>query len=198
MAPHHRRPITNRYLRATPLHFASPYIMSNQPSPPNRRRHQWPGYFPGDPRYAPTLKASPTEFQKLGNKDFLSNSVLDCLIQLCVPKPIESEVQFSPMIGSLSALEFITRSFDLRTENDKANRRDLMSGMLIPDIPIDKPQRLIMPIHSNSHFFVVCFDFCCDVSSTKPYFFKNIDVYDSLPNQSANVFRSHEIGRAHV
>ena len=98
------------------------------------------------------------------------------------------------MIGSLSALEFITRSLDVKNPNDIANRRELMSGIIIPDIPIDKPQRLlIIPIHSNSHFFVVCFDFCCDVSSTKPHFFKNIDVNDSMANERTDVSLSHAL-----
>ena len=66
-----------------------------------------------------------------------------------------------------------------------------MSGMISPSIPIEAPQRLIIPIHSNAHFFVACFDCCCDVSIINPHFFKNIDVYDSLANKETDASRSH-------
>ena len=160
-----------------------------------RHRHQWSGHFPGDPRYATNiLKATASEFSCLGKHVFLSTAVLDCIIQLTALLPDSSEVFPPPMIGSLGCEAWILSSNECAvciTEKNvkKKNLRDQFAGMLIPSLPINISQRLIVPVVTCSHFFVVSFDFSLTVSATDPYFFKEISVYDSLENATTKVSR---------
>ena len=164
------------------------------------------GGFPSDPRYASsTLTAPPEEIACLGTTEYLSTSVLDCIIQCTALPPNAAHEAFPPMIGSVGCKGYIsscsytgslTRN-DVRANAEfQANQR---KGMLLrrrlarlvnPNPPIGLPQRLIIPIvnppNMVGHFFVACFDF--DVKN--PNFFVAITFYDSLERAKRRIHQS--------
>ena len=117
-------------------------------------------------------------------KEYLSTSVLDCILHVSaiIPTTLSDDMS-PPMIGSLDCEVFILSSNESISHpegNHLSKVRSTFSGMLNDTVTIGHFQRLIIPKVANSHFYLVCFDFSVTVSQNDPYFFKNILVYDSM------------------
>ena len=143
-------------------------------------------HFPSDPRYANvTLKATASEISCHGRDVFLSTAVLDFIIQSTALPPHLSDERVAPMIGSLGSVAFISSAnLTASYKEDKVStieiwnaNQDIISNRCITLAPLlnpmphpHLPQRLILPVVRDAHFFVGCFDF----SGNDPAFFTNI------------------------
>ena len=143
-------------------------------------------HFPSDPRYANvTLKATASEISCLGRDIFLSTAVLDFIIQSAALPPHLSEECVPPMIGSLGSVAFISSAnltasykqdqvstIEIWNANQDiiSNRCITLAPLLNPKPHTCLPQRLILPVLRDAHFFVGCFDF----SVNDPDFLTNI------------------------
>ena len=177
----------------------------------SHRRQKWSGNFPDDPRFpnfGKTLKATTAEFHCLGEKAFLSTAVLDCLLHISALHPTSMlDIDHPPLLGSLGCLTFLQSNLSSSTEDHEPSSsthmstrnstlRKRLSGMLDHTRSNGVHQHLIIPIHADIHFFVICFQFSVHVSVTAPTFFKNIHVYDSLENDKSVPSRNRYVATA--
>ena len=167
----------------------------------SHRRQKWSGHFPDDPRFpnfGNTLKATAAEFHRLGEEDFLSTAVLDCLIHISALHPTSMlDIDNAPLLGSLGCVSFLQANLSSSSEDHamssssthrstrNSTLRQRLSGMLDHTHSNGVHQHLIIPIHADIHFFVICFQFSLHVSLTARTFFKNIHVYDSMENHNS-------------
>ena len=156
-------------------------------------------HFPGDPRFGVVVKPTASELACLKREAFLSTAVLDFVLQHTTFSPLLSNAAFLGSLGTEATIvsknltaslkrDQVKTSSDWKVYQDHIQKtRMKFKNVLKTNVEDgDAPQRLIVPIVRESHFFVVCFEF----SLNAPDFFVNVWFYDSLERSQKRIHRS--------
>lgn len=149
--------------------------------------------FPGDPRFSGWISPSSEDISALPRNAWLSTLLLDCILQRSAP-PVDVTSTDTFHIGSLGTRTYIQSCNDLITyvpngpdavQVGRANRRKVsrIRASLQSCFRSRPVSRLLIPIVSVHHFFVLCLD--CSFSSRE--FITNLTIYDSLQRRTRQI-----------